>query len=307
MTPPKFVDLFHGNCAPEKVHIWLCPLEGGWKYNTKAEKLYQFEKGLHPGVQANKWWGELKAGEKDTCTNIISCEDLSELVKDEDKTPVMSHIAWAEAVCKFVSEIPNGDADMLLKRDVRNTLPLQLHRLIPNEATLDTWEKWLIAVENISLDAIKDAMGESPTHQQLTSPLSTPQRFAPTPLYPPRTTWSACTDDPFSGSTIRTPNTYAKNLLTTPISPSAGRGHFANLTQMYPTDATGVQQYKTDFETWMSQNGHSASLDYASFPFTAPPQLKKYYHCGLLTDPPHFGLSTSREFWGTCDLHSFKF
>ncbi|KAJ7862473.1 hypothetical protein B0H14DRAFT_2575364 [Mycena olivaceomarginata] len=147
----------------------------------------------------------------------------------------MSHIAWAEAVRRFVSEIPNGDADMLLKRDVRNTLPLQLRRLIPNEAALDTWEKWLTAVESISLDTIKDAVEESPAHQQLTSALSrthlSPSRAAPAysspravytppaarltqpiarqptasyatsvPLYPPRTPWNARTDDPFGGS-----------------------------------------------------------------------------------------------------------
>jgi hypothetical protein len=30
-------------------------LERGWKYNTKEEeKLYQFEKGLHPGAQADE-------------------------------------------------------------------------------------------------------------------------------------------------------------------------------------------------------------------------------------------------------------
>jgi hypothetical protein len=68
---------------------------------------------------------------------------------------------------------------------------------------------------------------------------------------------------------------------------------------MYPTDTMGAQRYKTDFETWMSQNGNSASPDYTSFPFTpgtAPPGLKECYHCGLLTDPPHFGPSTCREF-----------
>jgi hypothetical protein len=113
---------------------------------------------------------------------------------------------------------------MLLKQDICNTLLLQLRHLIPNKAALNTWEKWLIAVENISLDAIKDAVAESPTHQQLTSPLSrmhlsssravpaysspravytppaarltqpiaqqlTNSYATPTPTYPPRTPW----------------------------------------------------------------------------------------------------------------------
>ncbi|KAJ7862474.1 hypothetical protein B0H14DRAFT_3612592 [Mycena olivaceomarginata] len=113
---PKSVELFRGNCAPEKAHIWLRTLEGGWKYNTKEEeKLYQFEKGLHPGAQADEWWGELKAGEKDTwgrllgaferkwpkpkaarramdivlediSTNVLSHEDLGKLVKLSEKS-----------------------------------------------------------------------------------------------------------------------------------------------------------------------------------------------------------------------------
>jgi hypothetical protein len=214
---------------------------------------------------------------EDISTNVLSHEDLGKLVKDEDGTPVMSHIAWAEAVHRFVSEILNGNADMLLKRDVHNTLPLQLRRLIPNEAALDTWEKWPTAVESISLDAIKDAVEESPVHQQLTGALSrthlSPSRatlaysspravytppaaqltqpiaWQPTasyatsvPLYPLRTPWKARTDDPFGGSTIHAPNTYVKNPLTIPISPSAGRGHSMNLSGDPACDADIARQ-----------------------------------------------------------------
>ncbi|KAJ7730219.1 hypothetical protein B0H14DRAFT_2640301, partial [Mycena olivaceomarginata] len=65
MAPPKSVELFRGNCVAEKAHVWLRTLEGTWRYDTKEEeKLYQFEKGLHPGGQADEWFSELRAGEK---------------------------------------------------------------------------------------------------------------------------------------------------------------------------------------------------------------------------------------------------
>ncbi|KAJ7845862.1 hypothetical protein B0H14DRAFT_3454782 [Mycena olivaceomarginata] len=350
MAHSKSVDLFRGNCAPEKAHIWLRTLEGGWKYDTKEEeKLYQFEKGLHPGAQADEWWGELKVEEKsswprlltafnkkwpkpkavrraldiileDISQNKLSREDLGKLTKDEDGILVLSHIAWAETVRKYVSEIPNGDADMLLKRDIRYTLPFELRRLIPNEAGLDTWEKWLTAVENISLDAIKDAVEEAlcalhrhmaalaqstpPPAARLAQPITrqpTTPYATPAPAYPPRTPWNTHTDDPFGGSTIRPQNNFAKNLLATPASPSAGRSRPASLSgdptrdvdiarqlsqgaRMYPTDTMGTQWYKTDFE---------------AFPFspgTVPPGSRECYRCGLLTDPPHYGVGPCRDY-----------
>ncbi|KAF7361098.1 hypothetical protein MSAN_01141100 [Mycena sanguinolenta] len=204
MAPPKTVELFRGNCISEKAHTWLRTLEGTWRYDTKEEKLYQFEKGLHPGGQADEWWEELKADEKDTWkgllaafekkwpkpkavrrateaiiedlkTNTLNLHELGKYAKDEDGTSVLTHVAWAEGTRKLLMELPNGDGAMLLKSTVRSTLPVAFRRLV-SDASLDTWEKWLQAVEAVPLDAIKDAhedyVTRHPTQEQLADSLS---------------------------------------------------------------------------------------------------------------------------------------
>ncbi|KAF8199426.1 hypothetical protein K438DRAFT_686223 [Mycena galopus ATCC 62051] len=204
MAPQKTVELFRGNCVSEKAHTWLRILEGTWKFDTKEEeKLYQFGKGLHPGGQADEWWEELKAGEKDTWKNLITAFEkkwpkpkatrrateaiieelntntldlhtLGKYVKDEDGNSVLTHVAWAEGTRKLLMELPNGDDAMLLKSHVRRTLLVAFRRLI-SDASLDSWEKWLRAVENVPLDAIRDAREDYETlhpMQELTDNLS---------------------------------------------------------------------------------------------------------------------------------------
>ncbi|KAF8144271.1 hypothetical protein K438DRAFT_1993004 [Mycena galopus ATCC 62051] len=389
MAPPKTVELFRGNCVSEKAHTWLRTLEGTWRYDTKEEeKLYQFEKGLHPGGQADEWWEDLKASEKDTWRNLLTAfekkwpkpratrrateaiieeiksnsldlHELGKYVKDEDGTAVLTHVAWAEGKRKLLMELPNGDEAMLLKSHVRATLPVAFRRLV-NDASLDTWEKWLQAVEGVPLDAIRDAREEyetlHPTQDQLADSLSlahlSPARIGttygsprtsyvppaarlsqspvrpppavtpyatPAPAaYTPRTPWNVRTDEFFSsGSTLRPPNAFTKNLPlpNSPVSPSAGRGRPTSLSgdpardtdtarvlaqnaRVYPGDQAGLQRYKADMDAWISQYGNSPSPDYASFPFTpgtSAPGSRECYRCGLLTAPPHYGQSACRS------------
>ncbi|KAJ7347186.1 hypothetical protein DFH08DRAFT_808946 [Mycena albidolilacea] len=190
MAPPKSVELFRGNCVAEKAHVWLRTLEGTWPYDTKEEeKLYQFEKGLHPGGQADEWWSELRAGEKSTWaallavfekkwpkpkvtrrtmdvvieelnTNVLHLHELGQYVKDEDGTSVLSHVGWAETTRKLLTELPKEDEAMMLRGNIRSTLPVAFRRLL-NDTGLNTWEKWLMAVKNVPLDAIRDAIEDN--------------------------------------------------------------------------------------------------------------------------------------------------
>ncbi|KAJ7339158.1 hypothetical protein DFH08DRAFT_964196 [Mycena albidolilacea] len=339
MAPPKSVELFRGNCVAEKAHVWLRTLEGTWRYNTKEEKLYQFKKGLHPGGQADEWWNELKVGEKsmwaalltafekkwpkpkvtrrtmdvvieELNTNVLHLHELGQYVKDEDGTSVLSHVGWAETTRKLVTELQREDEAMMLRGNIRSTLP------------------WLTAVENVPLDAIRDAIEESlqrntqpehladslgnmhislPRMVRFTSPRSTyvppaarlsqpgphqpqtsPYTTTPPAAYPPRTPWNACTTDVFGdSSTVQAPTAFAKNLLASPAT-----------ARMYPVDPMGMQHYKADLESWMAQHENSAAPDYTSYPLTlgtAAPGSKECYRCGLLIDPPHFGPSACRE------------
>ncbi|KAF8144042.1 hypothetical protein K438DRAFT_1874593 [Mycena galopus ATCC 62051] len=385
MAPQKTVELFRGNCVSEKAHTWLRTLEGTWKFDTKEEeKLYQFEKGLHPGGQADEWWEELKAGEKDTWKNLLTAFEkkwpkpkttrrateaiieelntntldlhaLGKYVKDKDGNSVLTHVAWAEGTGKLLMELPNGDDAVLLKSHICSTLPVAFRCLI-SDASLDSWEKWLRAVENVPLDAIRDAREDYETlhpTQELTNGLSlthlSPARIgttygsprtayippaarlsqsparpppAATPYstpapaaYPPRTPWNARTDNVFGGSTIRLPNTFTKHwAFNSPVSPLAGRSRPTSLSgdpardadiarnlaqnaRTYLADQNGMQRYKADMDTWMSQYGNSTSPDYSTFPFapgTATLGSRECYRGGLLTVPPHYGQSACK-------------
>jgi hypothetical protein len=192
MMPPKTSDLFRGNGTAEKAHTWLRTLEQTWKYDAdEKEKLYRFEKGLHPGGQAEEWWTSLGATERkdwtalmaafekkwakpkptrraqdvviqELMTNCLDREDLGKYVNDEDGVSVLSHIAWAEVTRKLLGELVGGDAAMMLKSSVRATLPVEFRHLIIDTG-LDTWEKYLKAVEDVGIDRINDAVEERTT------------------------------------------------------------------------------------------------------------------------------------------------
>ncbi|KAJ6477927.1 hypothetical protein C8R47DRAFT_644786 [Mycena vitilis] len=159
-------------------------------------------------------------------------------------------------------------------------------------------------------------------HSQPT-PARTPM-YQPTPAPGPRsyqtppaaeearTPWANRTSpDVFGGTTVKPalPSAFTKSLLSTPGSPSAGRGrpsslsgdpardiqlaqHIAQNPRLYANDAAGHQHYSTDMSVWMSQNGNSASPDYTTFPLspgTAAAGSKECFRCGMLTVPSHFG------------------
>ncbi|KAJ7216074.1 hypothetical protein GGX14DRAFT_391738 [Mycena pura] len=76
MAPLKTTELFRGTGTAEKAHTWLRTLEQTWKYDAEdKEKLYRFEKGLHPGSQAEEWWiGLVVTDRKDWTLLMVAFE-----------------------------------------------------------------------------------------------------------------------------------------------------------------------------------------------------------------------------------------
>ncbi|KAK7061174.1 hypothetical protein R3P38DRAFT_2494212 [Favolaschia claudopus] len=375
-------ELFRGDCTAEQAQVWLRTLEGTFTEATKEEtKLYKFERSVYPGGAAEKWLTDLPDAEKadfktlvkafdkkwpmpkyvarpqtlvinEIKTNKLRLEDVGQVVKDKDGTEVLSHQAWAQRTRKLLADIPNGDPGMLLMEHVRDGLPVAVRKLIPPATALETWEKWLAAVEAIDLHSINDLREEHAISTQneatftqiahalntthMLSPGRTPPRAPSTPYAvnavrhtqtdfrqvnqrpttPPRyTSFNPSTpqrgppphmmtsDNTFGGgSTVRPMNSFTRNLMQFPQSPSAGRGGPASLggdpakdaelarclhdnPRLYPNDQAGIQRYGTDYAAW--SNG---PRDYKLFPFspgTAAPGSRECWRCGLRTSPPH--------------------
>ncbi|KAJ6610778.1 hypothetical protein B0H10DRAFT_2224713 [Mycena sp. CBHHK59/15] len=176
MAPIKTTELFRGNSTTEKAHTWLCTLEQTWKWDaddkekiklTAAEKLMWVA--LMVAFEAK--WVKPKATRRvqdvviaELTNNCLYRNTLGKYVNDEDGVPILSHIAWAEVMRELLSERPSGDAGMMLKSGVRATLPVKFRHLI-NDTGLDTWEKYLKAVEDVSDDRINDAIKEHTERQ----------------------------------------------------------------------------------------------------------------------------------------------
>ncbi|KAJ6614071.1 hypothetical protein B0H10DRAFT_1950990 [Mycena sp. CBHHK59/15] len=293
MAPSKTMELFRGNGTTEKAHTWLRTLEQTWKWDADdKEKMYRFEKGLHPGGQAEEWWSKLTAAEKQTwaalmvafetkwakptatrraqdvviaelTNNCLDRDALGKYVNDEDGVLVLSHIAWAEVTRGLLGELASGDVGMMLKSSIRATLPVEFRHLIVDTG-LDTWEKYLKAVEDVSVDRINDAVEERTSREtKMDNDIFSPSRLAPpvmpryappaarqsqppsspatrqavtpnprayqttpsTTLNTPRMPWANRTSpDVFSGSTVRPYPNTFAKNLATPVSPSANRG-----------------------------------------------------------------------------------
>ncbi|KAK7012453.1 hypothetical protein R3P38DRAFT_2550213 [Favolaschia claudopus] len=124
---------------------------------------------------------------------------------------------------------------------------------------------------------------------------STPQRGPPPHMAAP--------DSSFGGnSAFRPMNTFTRNLMQQPQSPSAGRGGPASLggdpardmelaqslrdnPRLYTNDQAGTQRYATDYASWLA-----GPRDYKLFPFspgTAAPGSRECWRCGMRTSPPH--------------------
>ncbi|KAK7040459.1 hypothetical protein R3P38DRAFT_2612384 [Favolaschia claudopus] len=217
----KTLELFRGDCTAEKAQVWLRTLEGSFTESTKEEtKLYKFERALYPGGAAEKWWTDLQAGDKSDFKKVVKAfdakwpmpqyvarpqalvineikanklrlEDVGQVVKDEDGLEVLALQAWVQRTRKLLADIPNGDVGMLLMEHVRDGLPIGVRKLIPTGQTLDTWEKWLVAVEAIDLHAINDLREEhrlGPAAGPLAHVLGTTHLLSPVRTPPVRNT-----------------------------------------------------------------------------------------------------------------------
>ncbi|KAJ6596037.1 hypothetical protein B0H10DRAFT_2232648 [Mycena sp. CBHHK59/15] len=151
---------------------------GGYDADDK-EKLYRFEKGLHPGGQ-EEWWNGLAVADKqmwtalmasfvqkwekpkamwraqdviiaELMTNCLNHGNLGQYVKDEDGVSVlsMSH-GWGWCTNSSGSSLMSGICGML---------PVEFWYLM-NDMGLNSWEKYLKAVKEVGVDCINDAVKE---------------------------------------------------------------------------------------------------------------------------------------------------
>ncbi|KAJ6528698.1 hypothetical protein B0H10DRAFT_260315 [Mycena sp. CBHHK59/15] len=186
------LDLFRGDSRGEKPHYWLKKLQGTMSYDTKDEaRLYRFEMGLAPGTTAEKWWEQLDRKEKATWADLMTAfkkkwpvpkeavetpEELrgrikSTILRSEDLGKLVgppgdemyAHLRWAADMRPLVETI--NDPTMLLKSDVRATLPLEVRATLPR-AGLTTWEKFFDAIETLDSEAIQDELERSGKHKR---------------------------------------------------------------------------------------------------------------------------------------------
>ncbi|KAJ6624412.1 hypothetical protein B0H10DRAFT_2212826 [Mycena sp. CBHHK59/15] len=139
---PKTMDLFRGNRTAEKAHTWLRTLEQTWKYDAEEkEKLYRFKKGLHPADRRRSD----EVGEGSAMAQDVI---IAELVKNTLEGS--EEVAGGAEGGRFVDDA---------KAAVRTTLPVEFRQLL-NDGGLDTWEKYLKAVEEVGVDHITDVVEE---------------------------------------------------------------------------------------------------------------------------------------------------
>lgn len=161
-------------------------------YDMKEEgKLYRFEMGLAPGTVAEKWWDTLDPKEQKSWTELMkafkkrwpapveakeSTEELksrikSTILKSEDLGKLVgppgdemyAHLRWATDMRPLVEAI--NDPTMLLKGDVRATLPLEVRVVLPPTG-LTTWELFFTAIENIDSERVQDELERSGKHRK---------------------------------------------------------------------------------------------------------------------------------------------
>ncbi|KAF8144215.1 hypothetical protein K438DRAFT_1993096 [Mycena galopus ATCC 62051] len=293
MAPPKTVELFRGNCISEK-----------------EEKLYQFERGLPLGGQADEWWEDLKASEKDTWRNLLTAfekkwpkpramrratEAIIEEIKSNSRPP-----RARQGKGKLLMELPNGDEAKLLKSHVHATLPVAFHCLI-NDASLVTeaCEEYKTLHPTSSRTASASHTSAHHASEQLPSPPtagSDTLRYTSTScqwqhLMPAKCLHKKPTPTQFPCQPVSGERTHPTSLSGDPVRDADTACVLAQNTQG-PGRAPALQS------AWMSQYGNSLSPDYASFPFTPgtfAPGSRKCYQCGLLTAPPHYGQSACQS------------
>ncbi|KAJ7114205.1 hypothetical protein C8R43DRAFT_1138497 [Mycena crocata] len=186
------LELFRGDARGEKPHYWLKKLQGTMDYDLKeAAKLYRFEMGLAPGTAADKWWGKLSQAEKTSWEELMKAfkkkwpvpmeaEESPEELKTRIKSTILrsedlgklvgppgdemyAHLRWVTDMRPLVEAL--NDPTMLLKSDVRATLPLEIRSLLPPTG-LDTWEKFFTAVETVDSERVQDELERSGRHKR---------------------------------------------------------------------------------------------------------------------------------------------
>ncbi|KAJ6512744.1 hypothetical protein C8R45DRAFT_1152753 [Mycena sanguinolenta] len=181
------LELFRGDARGEKPHYWLKRLQGTMNFDTKeADKLYHFEMGLAPGTVADKWWTKLTAAEKTSWTELLKAfakkwpvpveaeelrmrikgtilrsEDLGKIVGPQGDE-MYAHLRWVTDMRPLVEAL--NDPSMLLKSDVRATLPLEIRSLLPATG-LDSWDKFFTAVEMVDSERVQDELERSARHR----------------------------------------------------------------------------------------------------------------------------------------------
>ncbi|KAJ6540209.1 hypothetical protein DFH09DRAFT_1396398 [Mycena vulgaris] len=181
------LDLFRGDNKGYKPHYWLKKLKGTMAHDAvDAACLWKFENGLASGAPAEVWFEALPAAEKTTWVELMKAfkkkwpvpvemaatkEELMDRIKstilraeDLGKTvgppgdEMTAHQRWVADMWPLLEDI--GDPTMLLRRDVRETLPLEVRSLLPAQG-LTTWDKFFAAVDGIEVVSIRDELERS--------------------------------------------------------------------------------------------------------------------------------------------------
>ncbi|KAJ6522902.1 hypothetical protein B0H19DRAFT_1277187 [Mycena capillaripes] len=181
------LELFRGDTRGDKPHYWLRKLQGSMAYDAKEEeKLHRFQMGLAPGTVADKWWTALDPAEKVSWSAVlkafgkkwavpVEAEESTEELKSRIKRTILNsadlgklvgppgdemyaHLRWVTDMKPLVESI--NDPTMLLKGDIRATLPLEVRTILPKYG-LTSWEKFFEAVESLDSESINDELERS--------------------------------------------------------------------------------------------------------------------------------------------------
>ncbi|KAJ7106153.1 hypothetical protein C8R44DRAFT_886052 [Mycena epipterygia] len=165
------LDLFRGDNKGYKPHYWLKKLKGTMAHDAvDAARLWKFENGLVSGAPAElmkafkKKWPvpvEMAATKEELMdrikSTILRVEDLGKTVGPPGDEMTV-HLRWVADMRPLVEDI--GDPTMLLRRDVRETLPLEVRSLLPSQG-LTTWDKFFAVVDEIEVVSIRDELERS--------------------------------------------------------------------------------------------------------------------------------------------------
>jgi hypothetical protein len=100
-------------------------------------------------VEAEESPEELKTRIKST---ILRAEDLGKIVGPPGDE-MYTHLRWAADMRPLIDTL--NDPSMLLKSDVRATLPLEIRSVLPASG-LDSWDKFFTAVETVDSEHVQD-------------------------------------------------------------------------------------------------------------------------------------------------------